>query len=180
MLVIIFIMLTFVAMSILITPYEAEVKAAGENQAALQAIIQRAINGRPEVTFWIMAIGAAIVFALTTKLYVAAPASIERGRVTLFDSWRMTRGNFLRIAGARLLLMTPAFIFVSALQTLVSIALRTPVADPAVMLQYAESNPLLFAAFYTCSFFLQIAVFSALEAALSAKVYRALSAAPAP
>jgi len=175
---IIFLMLTFVAMSILISPYETQVKAAGENQAALQAIIQRAIEGRPEVITIIMAVGAAIVFGLTTRFYLAAPATIDRRRVTVFESWKMTRGNFLRIAGARLLLLTPAFIFASALQSLVSIALQTPVNDPVVMLQYASGNPLGFAGFYTLGLFLQIAIFSALEAALSARLYRALSASP--
>jgi hypothetical protein len=119
--------------------------------------------------------GALLVFAITTRFYLAAPATIDRKRVTVFDSWRLTRGNFLRIAGARLLLLGPAFILASALQALLATVLGAPTGDPISMLNYAQANRLGFAVFYTISIFLQIVIYSVLEAALSAKIYRRLA-----
>lgn len=176
---ILFIMLMFVTMSVLITPYEAEVKAAGEDQVAIQAILARAIESQPHVLNGAMIFAAIIIFAVTTRFYLAAPATIEKKRIQLFESWRMTKGNFLKIAGARLMLLGPAFIFASALQSLLAGALGTPVGDPVATLQYGASNPVGFALFYTASIFLQIIIFSVLEAGLSAKIYRALTP-PAP
>jgi hypothetical protein len=178
-LAILFIMIMFVTMSVLIAPYQAEVLAAGEDQVAIQAILERAVAGQPHVTQGAMLVAAVLVFAITTRFYLAAPATIDRKRVTVFESWRMTRGNFLRIAGARLLLLGPAFIFASALQTLLANALGAPIGDPVATLNYGAANPLGFAVFYTASIFLQIVIFSVLEAGLSAKIYRALTPPPA-
>lgn len=174
-LAIMFVMLTFVAMSFLIAPYDAQVKAAGEDQAALQAIMTTALESQPHIMQWAMIVGAALVFAITTRFYLAAPATIYRQRLTIFESWRMTRGNFLKIIGARLLLLGPAFIFVQALQMLIAGVLGAPTSDPFAMLAFAQANMAGFAFFYTASIFLQILIFSALEAGLSAKIYRALS-----
>lgn len=176
---ILFFALSFITVTALIAPYQEQVKAAGEDQAALQQIMEQALQGQPNVMFWAVAAGTVLLFAVTTRFYVAAPATIDRKRITVFESWRMTRGNFLRIAGARLLLLGPAFIFVSALQSLLATGLGAPTADPISMLTYAQGNPLGFALFYTASIFLQIVIYSALEAALSARIYRALAPAPA-
>lgn len=174
-LAIFFIMATFVAMSVLIAPYSVEVKAAGEDQVALRAIMDRAVQNDPGVITWTMAGGAVLLLALTTRFYLAAPATIDRQRITLFESWRMTRGNFFRIVGARLLLLGPAFILVSALQTLIAGALGVAAGDPVAMLSYSSGNPAGFALFYSVSIFLQITIFSALEAGLSANLYRSLN-----
>jgi hypothetical protein len=162
-------------MSILIGPHSAEVKAAGEDQEALRAIMNRAVEDDPGVITWTMIGGVVLGFALTTRFYLAAPATIDRQRITLFESWRMTRGNFLRIVGARLLLLGPAFILVSALQALIAGALGVSAGDPVAMLSYAGANPAGFALFYSASIFLQITIFSALEAGLSANLYRSLN-----
>jgi hypothetical protein len=123
-----------------------------------------------------MLFGAILVFALTTRFYVVAPATVDRRRITVFESWRMTRGNFLRIAGARLLLLAPAFILAWALQTLIARLLGAPSGDPIQVLQYSQSNAVGFAVFYTVSLFVQLAVVSALDAGLSASIYRRLNA----
>lgn len=174
-LAIIFIMLMFTAMSFIIAPYQAEVQAAGENQAAVQAIVERALQEQQHIMSYAMFAGAVIAFLVTTRFYLVVPATIERKRISVFDSWRMTRGNFLRIIGARLLLLGPAFIFASALQALLATVVGAPTSDPVQMLQYAQANLLGFAIFYTLSIFLQIVIYSVLEAALSAKIYRKLA-----
>lgn len=164
----------FVAMSVLIAPYSEQVKAAGEDQAAISAIVDRALTEQPHVMTTMMVITFVVVFLLTTRFYLAAPASIDRGRVTVFSSWKLTQGNFLRIAGARLLLLAPAFIFVSALQSLVALGLGAPAGDPFAMMAWARSNLGSFQVFYTVSLFLQISFFLSLEAGLSAHLYKAL------
>lgn len=174
-LAIIFIMLMFTAMSFMIAPYQAEVQAAGENQAALQAIVERALQEQQHIMSYAMFAGAVLAFLITTRFYLVVPATIDRKRISVFDSWRMTRGNFLRIIGARLLLLGPAFILASALQSLLAMAVGAPTSDPVQMLQFAQTNLLAFAIFYTLSIFLQIVIYSVLEAALSAKIYRKLA-----
>jgi hypothetical protein len=176
---IIFVMLMFVTMSVLIAPYAEEVKAAGENEAAMRAIMERAMAAQPGVPFWAMAAGAVIMFLLTTRLYFAAPGSVDEGRIVVFESWRLTRGNFLRIAGARLLLLGPAFILAGALQTLAGNALGAPTSDPIALFAYGQNNPVGFALFYSVAIFLQLSLFSALEAGLSAYLYRSVKPPPA-
>jgi len=177
---IIAIMLTFVAMSVLIAPYEAQVKAAGEDEAALAAIMNQAVAAQPGAIAWIMAIGAALVFLITTRFYLAAPASVAQKRVVVFESWVWTRGAMLKIAGARLLLLLPALIFAGAIQSLAAMALGAPAGDAVALAALAQSNQLLFTAFYAIASFLQIALYSALEAGLSANIYRSLRPPPAP
>ena len=176
---IIFVMLMFITMSVLIAPYAEEVKAAGENEAAMRAIMERAMAAQPGVPFWAMAAGAVMMFLLTTRLYFAAPGSVDDGRIVVFESWRLTRGNFLRIAGARLLLLGPAFILAGALQTLAGNALGAPTSDPIALFAYGQNNPVGFALFYSVAIFLQLSLFSALEAGLSAYLYRAVKPPPA-
>ncbi|MEZ5971065.1 MAG: hypothetical protein R3C31_04585 [Hyphomonadaceae bacterium] len=172
---IVFVMLMFTAMSFIIAPYQAELQAAGQNQEAVAAIVERALQEQQGRMTIAMVIGAVLFFLVTTRFYLAAPATIDRKRISVFESWRMTRGNFLRIAGARLFLLTPAFILASMLQALLATAVGAPTGDPVQMLNYAQANLLGFALFYTLSIFLQIVIYSVLEAALSAKIYRSLA-----
>lgn len=176
---IVMLMVIFVAMSVLIAPYGAEIQAAGENEAAVQAIMERAIAAQPNVLMSSLAAGMALLFVLTTRFYFAAPATVERKRVTVFDSWRMTRGSFVRILTARVVLLGPALILAGALQSLAAMLLGAP-TDPASLLAYGQANRVGFALFYASAIFFQLAIFSALEAGLSANLYRALKPADAP
>lgn len=173
----VFFVVTFFAMTTVIAPYQAQVQAAGEDEVAVRAIMETALAENGDVLRLSMLFGAILVFALTTRFYVVAPATVDRKRITVFESWRMTRGNFLRIAGARLLLLAPAFILAWALQTLIARLLGAPSGDPVQILQYSQSNVVGFAVFYAVSLFVQLAVVSALDAGLSANIYRRLKAA---
>jgi hypothetical protein len=164
------IMLVFVAMSVLIAPFDAEVKAAGEDQAVLMDIMNRAGEANPGVIFWTIAIGAVLIFLITSRFFLAAPATVDQKRIVVFQSWAWTRGNLLRIMAARLMVLLPALILVGALQTLVALMLGAPTGDPATLMAYAAANP----AFHAVASFLQIALYSALEAGLSANLYRSL------
>jgi len=176
----VFFVVTFFAMTTVIAPYQDQVQAAGEDEVAVRAIMETALAENGDVLRLSMLFGAILVFALTTRFYVVAPATVDRKRITVFESWRMTRGNFLRIAGARLLLLAPAFILAWALQTLIARLLGAPSDDPVQVLQYSQSNAVGFAVFYTVRLFVQLAVVSALDAGLSANIYRRLKAAGPP
>ena len=176
----VFFVVTFFAMTAVIAPYQAQVQAAGEDEAAVRAIMETAMAENGDVMRMSMLFGALLVFALTTRFYVVAPATVDRKRITVFESWRMTRGNFLRIAGARLLLLAPAFILAWALQTLIARLVGAPSGDPIQALQYSQASPVGFAVFYTVSLFVQLAVVSSLDAGLSANIYRRLNGAGAP
>lgn len=166
----------YIAMAVLIAPYAEQAKAAGEDQAAIEAVMRTAIAAQPHIAPWALAIGAAVIFYFTTKLFAAAPASLDRGRISVFESWRMSRGQVLRIMGARILLLGPALILVGAVQSLIGIALGFSTSDPAALVAQSQANPALFLMFFTLVVFVQLAVFAALEAGLSAAIYRRVAA----
>ncbi len=176
---IVMLMVIFVAMYVLIAPYSAEIAAAGENEAAVRAIMERALAAQPNVFLFSLTAGMVLLFVLTTRFYFAAPATIDRRRVTVFDSWRMTRGSFVRILISRIVLLGPALILVGALQSLAAMLLGAP-SDPASLLAYGQTNRVGFALFYASAIFFQLSIFSALEAGLSANLYRALKPADVP
>ncbi len=172
--------ISYVAMSVLIGPYGAEVKAAEKDQAAMQALMERSIAEQPGVVFWSMLACVLAMFLLTSRFYLAAPGSVERGRIHVFEGWRWTRGNLLRIAGARIALLLPALIFVGALQSLVAIAVGIGADSAADMAARAAANPAGFLVLFLFAQFVQIAIYTSLEAGLSAALYRASEAGPAP
>ncbi|MBI3439101.1 MAG: hypothetical protein HY054_10735 [Proteobacteria bacterium] len=171
---IISIVLLYVAMSIIIAPYADEIRAAGQNQAALQALMQHAISAQPGTLFWAMIAWALIAFFLTSYFYLAAPASVDSRRVIVFQSWQWTNRHILRVAGARILLLLPALVLTNALQTVVGLGLGFTTDDLVALSNQARANPSLFAVFYGVALFFQIAVYAALEAGLSTALYRAL------
>ncbi|MGE0740834.1 MAG: hypothetical protein AB7O98_05775 [Hyphomonadaceae bacterium] len=167
-------MVAYVAMSVLIAPYAEEAKAAVDNQDAMTALLQRAVSEQPGVLFWSAIAGGAVLLLLTSRLYLAAPASVESGRIRVFESWRWTKGNLWRIVWARLALLAPALVFAGALQSLLGIVVGVGADNPLAMAERAAGNPFGFVAFYAGAHFLQISIYTALEAGLSVNLYRAL------
>lgn len=168
------IIIAYGAMAILIAPYAEQANVVKEDEQALQQLMQRAVSEQPDVIFWSGLVGFVLLLLLTSRLYLAVPASIERGRVVVFESWTWTKGALLRIAGARVLLLGPALIFAGALQSLVGMAMSLGVRDPIALAQSAQANPAMFLVFFTLAQFLQIILYTALEAGLSTSLYRAL------
>lgn len=171
---IVFIVVLYLAMSALIAPYLEQAKAAGEDEAALRAVLETAIAAQPDLLRWMGLAGALIIFTLTSRFFFAAPLSLERGKVLAFQSWAATRGHLLKIMLARFVLLAPALILAGALQSIVGVLVGVPVGDPTLMIQRAFSNPLYWGALQ----FLQTAVYGALEAGLSVHLYRQLAPAP--
>ncbi len=170
---IIVLVLLYVSMAVLIAPYIDEAKTLLEDQAGLRALMERAVREQPAILSWTLGIGALIMLALTSRFYYAAPASLDRGRILVFESWRSTKGAMWRVMAARVVLLGPALVLVGALQSLAGMVVGVNGADPAAMAAQAQANPLAFLAFYGAVQFLQIAIYTSLEAGLSVSLYRA-------
>jgi hypothetical protein len=166
--------LLYVAMSVLIGPYADQVRAAGQNQAALTAIMQHASDSQPGVLLWTLGAWVVISFFLTSHFFLAVPDSVASRRIMIFRGWRWTSSHLLRVAGARILLLLPALVLTGAIQSIGGMALGFTTGDLNALSSQARGNPALFAAFYGFSLFVQLALYSALEAGLSVALYRAL------
>lgn len=167
-------MVFYIAMGVLIAPYADQVKAASQDQAALTEIMTQAVQNQPATLMWALIAGGMLLLLLTSRFYVAAPATVDRKRIVVFDSWRWTKGNMLRIVAARIGVVFPAFILVSMLQSLAALALGVSAGDPASLAALAQSSPFQFAAFYFLAGAIQLSLLGALEAGLSAYLYQGL------
>ncbi|HYD86810.1 MAG TPA: hypothetical protein VEA80_05000 [Vitreimonas sp.] len=167
-------MVFYITMAVLIAPYDAQVKAAGQDQAALGRIFSEAVQAQPATLSWMLLLGGVLLLLLTSRFYLAAPASVDCKRIVVFDSWRWTKGNMLRIAAARLVVLGPAYALVFALQTLASAGIGIAVTDPVQFGALIAAEPLRFAAFYLMAGFIQFVFYAALEAGLATYLYRGL------
>lgn len=154
--------------------YTTELQSAAGNSAQVMSIFARFANENPGPVLIAALIFFAVWMLLTSRLYLAAPATVERQRIQTFETWSMTRGLMLKILWARLTLLAPAYIFVFALSNIVGRGLGVNTLDVAAMTAAAESNSLGFVAYVLLSGFIAFALYSSLEAALSAYLYRAL------
>lgn len=169
-------MCLYVAMSILIAPYAQEVQAAGQDSEQLMAIMNRAAAAQPQILMWGVIVAGVLILLLTSRLYLAAAASVDQNRIVVFDSWRWTKGNLLRIAGARVLLLGPALILIGALQSIIASAFGAPADDATALAASAHAIPVI--AFYFVAAVTQILIVGMLEAGLAAYLYRGLRPAP--
>jgi len=151
------------------SPYLADMQAAGQDQAAMMRVMTRFAQENPAPLLAFFAFYGILWFLLTSRLYLAAPATIDAKRVKTFDTWRWTRGATLKIAGARIMLLVPAFILMGALTFLAARALGI---DPTSATQ-RPALP-LYAAYVAIDRIVFFATYLALEAGLSTALYRAL------
>lgn len=163
----------YAAMVALIAPFAEEVKAAAQDEAQMRAIMLRAVESQPQLLLWAGAIVFLLLFALSSRLYLAAPASVDQRRIVVFDSWRWTKGNMLRIAVARIWLLGWALLLVGALQLLLAAVFGAAPSNMEALMALLQPTPagLIFG---TLASFIQIGVYSALEAGLSTYLYRGL------
>lgn len=159
-----------------LAPYMSDLQAAGQDQAQVLAIMTRFAEANPGVLLLIFLIYATLWLLLTSRLFLAAPASIDAGRILTFETWGWTKGAMLKIAGARLLLLLPANILSGALGYIAGRAFGVDAFAPAA----AVGNvPGLLAYVFVASF-VGFALYAALEAGLSTAFYRALKPAARP
>lgn len=151
------------------SPYLADMQAAGQDQAAMMRVMTRFAQENPAPLLAFFAFYGILWFLLTSRLYLAAPATTDAKRIKTFDTWSWTRGMTLKIAGARIMLLFPAFILMGALTFLAARALGI---DPT---SATQRPPLpIYTAYVAIDRIVFFATYLALEAGLSTALYRAL------
>lgn len=180
LLILVFFVLSIPVMMLLIAgplgPYSEELTRAGSDTAQVMTIMTRFAEANPGAVLAVAALYTALWLFFTSRLYLAAPASVESGRVMSLETWNWTRGAALKIIGARLMLLLPANIFTGALGYLAGRLFGVDALNPAASI----SNGAALAVYIAIGTFVTFALYMALEAALSTFIYRALKPAPAP
>ncbi len=169
-----FAMVCVIALAPLLKPYEGAIQAAGQDQAALMQVGARfAQDHLPVVAVLTLAFGA-IILLLTSRFYIAGPATLDQRRILTFETWKWTRGAMFQIVGARLLVLGPAYVLAGALSLILARGLGFDALNGDQMQSIAEHSPALFAAFTLVSEFVTIFLYQSLEAGLASAFYRAL------
>jgi hypothetical protein len=151
------------------SPYLSDMQQVGQDQAAAMRVMTRFAEENPAPLLAFFAFYGILWFLLTSRLYLAAPATADAKRVLTFETWRWTRGATLKIAGARIMLLVPAFVLMAALTYLAARLL-------GINLTAASAQPPLpiFTTYVAIDRFVFFATYLALEAGLSVALYRAL------
>jgi hypothetical protein len=175
---IVFFVLTIPALIILfagpLAPYVDDLQEAGSSQAAVMEVMTRFAQENPGALLGVTLFYAGVWLLLSSRLYLAAPATVDHQRILTFETWAWTRGSMLRIAGARVLLLLPAYIFVGALSYLAGRAVGIDTLNPGAAQNVVAANPFGFAVYLFVATFISFALYYALEAGLSAYLYRGL------
>lgn len=157
-------------------PYLPDLERAGADQAAVLTVMTRFADENPLPLLLLALVFGAIWIFLTSRLYLAAPASVEQQRIRTFETWSWTKGVTLQIIGARLMLLLPANIFVGAVGLLIGRLVSVDTMSAGA----GSANPAGYLVYVFVSSFLSIGFYSALEAGLSSHLYRRLKPAEAP
>jgi len=147
-----------------------EISAASGDRDAVNRLAQQMFAQNPAPIVVIGVFYLLVWFYLTTRLYLAAPASVDRGRILSFETWSWTKGATLKIMGARAMLIGPAFVLTFALTYLLSRAAGIALFDASG--GSPQPGPAL--AFAIITAFLGYLVSDALSANLSSALYRDL------
>ncbi|MBL8545273.1 MAG: hypothetical protein JNL81_02350 [Hyphomonadaceae bacterium] len=165
--------------------YAADLQAANSDQAAVMAIMLRFVEENPAAVLVTVLFYFVVWLLLTSRLYLAAPASIDAKRTLTFETWNWTKGAMFQISSARLMLLIPAYVLMFALTALIGRVFGFNVLDPASMQTALNSNMFGVILFEFISSFVALVLYVSLEAGLSSYLYKGLKpvdapAAPAP
>jgi hypothetical protein len=164
-----------IVFAVLIGPrYGAELQQVSGDQAATMTLMQRILTENPGMILAFFLFYGLIWLALTSRLYLSAPASVEARRILTFETWSWTRGNMWRILGARLMLLMPAYVIAAGASFLLAGAIGLNINDPASIQAFSRAQMPLYAVYLLISGFLQLGLYVALEAGLSTYLYRGL------
>lgn len=161
-------------------PYVSDLTTAGQDRGQINAIMLRFAEANPGALLVVALFYFAVWFVLTSRLYIVAPATVDQKRILTFETWAWTKGATLRIIFARATLLIPAYVFVYAVTYLVGRSVGVNIVDVTATNTVATGNPVGFLTFIAFSSFLTFALYSALEAGLSAAIYRQLRPGSAP
>lgn len=159
--------------------YVPELERAGSNNVAVLEIMTRFVQEQPLAILSFALFYFVVWLLLTSRLYLAAPASADQGRILTFETWAWTKGSTLRIVAARVLLLGPAWVLVGAIDMLTGRLLGFDTFDPMAAAAVAQSNPAIFLAYAFVTTFVTLLVYASLEAGLSTYLYRGLKPAAA-
>lgn len=177
---VIFMVVGMVLLSGPLAPYVSELQSAGADEQRVMAILTRIGQEQPGAILLAALFCSVIWLLLTSRLYLAAPASVEAGRTLTFETWKWTQGAVLGISGARLMLLIPAYILMFALTTLLGRLFGFNMLDAGSLQAAVSANSVGLIVFEFISSFLVSALYVSLEAGLSAYLYRGLKPANAP
>ncbi|MGQ0531075.1 MAG: hypothetical protein ACT4OF_00100 [Caulobacteraceae bacterium] len=161
-------------------PHVTELQNARSDELAVMRVMTQFMEQNPMAVLLTALFYGVVWFLLTSRLYLAAPASVDAGRILTFETWKWTKGAMLRIAGARLLLLAPAYIFAGAVGHLIGLLFGVNTLDVASISAAAAANPAGLLAFDFIRSFIILALYAPLEAGLSSYLYRGLKPAEAP
>lgn len=160
----------FIILGAALAPYSDDLKkASGDPDATMQFL---SAHSEPFVALAI--VFSLIWLAVTSRLYLAGPASVAEDRVATFETWKWTQGNLLRIMATRLGALLPLAIVSSMIQLGVTTALGFDALDPIGLAEKAVAAPAKFAIVTFVSAFVNFLVYASCEAALSTYLYRGL------
>ncbi len=157
-----------------LAPYVGDLEAAGQDQTRVVEIMTRFAQEQPLAVLLFALFYAVIWLLLTSRLYLAAPASVDQQRVLTFETWKWTKGAMLQVTWARLMLLGPAYVLVSALDYIVGRLAGIDAFNPGAGAGVAIGNPALFLGYVFATTFITLLVYSSLEAGLSSALYRQL------
>jgi hypothetical protein len=182
-LLIVMFVLTFAVSIVLaagpITPYVADLQSAGSDRNAVMQVMARFVAENSTTVLFVLLFYTIVWFLLTSRLYLAAPASVDAQRILSFETWKWTKGSMLLITFARLLLLAPAYMFTFAVSQLVDGLAGFSPLDPASISAAVSANPVGVLASVFASSFIVLALYAPLEAGLSTYLYRGLKPAEA-
>jgi hypothetical protein len=160
--------------------YAPDLQAAGSDQDAVMRIMVRFVEENPLAILVTALFFFVVWLLLTSRLYLAAPASVDAGRILTFETWKWTKGATLRITWARFMLLVPAYALMFALTALFGRFFGFNVLDGASMQAAVAANPMGVIIFEFITSFIVLGLYAALEAGLSAYLYKGLKPADAP
>lgn len=155
-------------------PYLEDLQSAGNDNAAIVTVMTRFAEANPLALLLLMLFIGAIWMLLTSRLYLSAPATVDKQRILTFETWRWTKGAMLRITWARLSVLLPAYVFTFAVSQLLARLLGIDVLDPTAAQAFAAANPVVYLGYALITSFVSLFVYTALEAGLSSYIYRGL------
>lgn len=160
--------------------YADQLQTAGNDEGAVLSIMLRFAQEQPMAVLAVTLFYTAIWMGITSRLYLAAPATVDFKRILTFETWAWTKGSMLRITAARLMLLLPAYVLVSALGFLLGSPLGIDMFNPASIVAVSQSNPVGYLLYAAVQGFIGFAVYSALEAGLSSYLHQGLKPAEVP
>ncbi|MGD9965619.1 MAG: hypothetical protein AB7T59_03800 [Hyphomonadaceae bacterium] len=159
-----------------LAPYIGDLQSAGEDQGQILQVMLRFAQEEPLAVLLFTLFYAAVWLLLTSRLYLAAPASVEARRVLVFETWGWTRGAVLAVTWARLMLLGPAYVLVSALDYIVARLFGVNAFDLGASL--AQTNQIGFLGYVFVTSLIAFAIYASLEAGLSTSLFRTLRQQP--